>query len=159
MSSENDLEVPVRYGKQHYESDFNFRDLNDPLIKYIDDYYKSPYSPESAEQYNNEILKRIKSNNIKELECLWSGIYFHDRDHPLFTEHLVYAARFSNFETFEHCLYGYENYSTFDALESLAKDYLLQIANTNTENPKIAELIKTFTPYIVSGIYNEWPLN
>lgn len=111
----------------------------DDLIRFVVTFYKQNYSGddliESAEKYQNLVNVAIKSGNIKAIEILWNGIYYHDRNNPNFDLDLYTAIHYSNLETVRHVLYAYRNYAVIESFEpfDLQKMKGLAIDNPNMD--------------------------
>lgn len=105
---------------------------------YYDDYYKNPPTDLDMEyfetrwaQYQNMISEAIKANAIDNFECLWSAIYFHDRDSPDLLHDVYCASKYANLTTFLHCLYAYNNYHTVNYSEPIIKETFITKAEKN----------------------------
>lgn len=73
----------------------------------------------------------IHLNEVQKLDAWWSAIYHFDRANPWFEHDILIAARHSNLDTFRHCLYGYQNYSTLNMLEGPNMSELTAAAEEN----------------------------
>jgi len=169
MSEE--LAEPVRFGTDHCQLKFDYSNLENneeqfrELIRYIKDYYNCDYEGWNNNQfevswleYNSKIESNIEKGNIDAVECLWGGIYYHDRSYPDYASNLRYAILHGDLKMVEHCLYGYEHNSTFDPLEVQSKEILLELASNNSRNPEIKTFVQGFSDYLVSSCYDEWPI-
>ena len=83
--------------------------------------------------YQTMMKMAIKNNNIEALSGLWSGIYYHDQDHPRYDQHVKLAIEFSNLEMVKFCFYGYHNYTILYKLESFSKAKLLELSKNNID--------------------------
>ena len=97
-------------------------------------------------KYQSMISSAIKSNNLKGLNILWDGIYYHDRDNTHFEYYVYTAAEFGNLATFQHVLYGYWFYAQLDYPEELNYEQLIELASKNLDNKVLSyiEIIKGF---------------
>ncbi len=112
----------------------------DDLMRFVRTYYKSDYEEFHYEQYRNMIKTAIKSNNLRALEILWQGIYYHDVANPDYESNLLVAAEFSNLRTFQHVIYACMNYRTLNYSHGIKHKKLKELALKNPDQ-SIANLV------------------
>lgn len=125
--------------------DVNVNDLNQ-VAKFAKTFYNQDLNSilESSFKYQKVIDEAIKSNNLDTLEVLWSGIYYHDVKSPNYEYDVYTAANYGNLRTFQHVLYAYMNYSTYDGVENLNYNQLLNIA----QDQDVLRFIRHLSPCV-----------
>jgi hypothetical protein len=107
----------------------------DELARLVVTHYKTHVDNDAImdgyEKYQNLINVAIKSDNLKGLETLWKGIYYHDRDNPDFLLDLYTALEYANLETVKHVHYAYQNYNTLNMNAPIDLDKAKEIAGKN----------------------------
>lgn len=112
------------------------------LIRWVRTGYRSKISKSRFFAIYLEMINlSIKSNNLKALNILWNGIYYHDRDNPDFLSHLYTAAEFGNLQMFQHCLYAYKNYAQLNEPDEINMHELLNLAGKNV-NKDVLDYIR-----------------
>lgn len=120
--------------------DLNYINNIEDLCRFVVTYYTRDTCGDKYEQfvenwksYQSMITQSIKLNNLDALECLWQGIYFHDRANPDFETDVYTAAEFSTLQTFKYVLYGYMNYHSLNPKENLKHSKLKELASVNSD--------------------------
>lgn len=88
----------------------------------------------------------IRTNNLMALEMVWQSVYFHDRASPVYWYPLIESSKYSNFNTFLHCLYVYMN----GGAEPDDVEYSTLLSSSNQE---ISEFLKKLEPIVDENGY------
>lgn len=88
----------------------------------------------------------IQTNNLMVLEMLWQSVYFHDRATPVYWYPLIESSKYSNFDTFIHCLYVYMNGGSEP--DDVAYSRLL-----SSKNQEIVNFVKKLEPIVDENRY------
>jgi hypothetical protein len=118
--------------------DINFSTSVSPLKDFVYKYYNNVDI--EWDVYQSKIDEAIISNNLQDLETLWDGIYYHDRDNPDFATDLYTATEFSDLKTFQHVLYAVMNYKDLNGFEDISFSKLTTLAEKNPDNRVIQQL-------------------
>ena len=73
----------------------------------------------------------IITGNHRNLDHLWSTIYYCDRDNPFFERSLIVAAKYANVPMFTQVFYGYLFYNTLNGTSSITRECLYALFEMN----------------------------
>lgn len=115
-------------------------ELIQPIHKlkgFIHDYYQDVHD---FTPYHNQILKAMDESSIESIECLWSGIYYNDRDNPEYYIYLKYAIENCTLDVIERCIYAFQNYATLDDVGTVTKEEVIEWSKSNP-NKKTSQFV------------------
>jgi len=133
------------------ELTFNKEWARDPsklsyLYKFAQTFHSNLTSDEEWDEFYDMILETIKRGNIHGLSLLWDSIYV-NRDSPCYEWCLDKAARHGNLKMFQHCLYGFGNYTSINGTEPMNYEDLIKAAN----DPEVLAYLKRLQPCVMDG--------
>ena len=118
----------------------------DDLSRFVVTFYHHEFTGdqllESEANYQNLINVAIQSGNLKGLETLWKGIYYHDRNNPDFESDFYTALECANLETIQHVHNAYKNYATLQPFEPIDSNKAKELAKNNS-NTGVFDYIST----------------
>ena len=154
LNTKVDFQNIEPFEKINYDPQLVIEGRQEGLKRFVKTHYCQDYDNNrdfdlSYTFYQDMINSAIKNNNLMALEILWQGIYWHDRDHPDFIASAYTAAEFGTLTMFQHCLYGFMNYATFDLFE-INVDKLCQRAERNP-NKEVLKFVQLIAPCATNG--------